>query len=56
MRGNIAAFTSRGAEVWERHVHSAVSQGAVAGDVDGDGQLEVGRVGEGDWVNGMRGW
>ncbi|KAG2425141.1 hypothetical protein HXX76_013895 [Chlamydomonas incerta] len=41
MRGNLAAFSPKGEEVWERHVHSAVSQGAVAGDVDGDGQLEV---------------
>ncbi|PNH00541.1 hypothetical protein TSOC_013631, partial [Tetrabaena socialis] len=41
MRGSLAAFTPRGEEVWERHVHSAVSQGAVAGDIDGDGQLEV---------------
>ncbi|KXZ42251.1 hypothetical protein GPECTOR_175g219 [Gonium pectorale] len=41
MRGNLAAFNTRGEEVWERHVRSAVSQGAVAGDIDGDGQLEV---------------
>ncbi|EFJ48005.1 hypothetical protein VOLCADRAFT_117761 [Volvox carteri f. nagariensis] len=41
MRGNMAAFNVKGEEVWERHVRSAVSQGAVAGDIDGDGQLEV---------------
>ncbi|KAG2483407.1 hypothetical protein HYH03_017715 [Edaphochlamys debaryana] len=41
MRGNLAAFSPKGEEVWERHVHSAVSQGAVAGDIDGDGQLEI---------------
>ncbi|GIL56325.1 hypothetical protein Vafri_11699 [Volvox africanus] len=41
MRGNLAAFNVKGEEVWERHVRSAVSQGAVAGDIDGDGQLEV---------------
>ncbi|GIL89184.1 hypothetical protein Vretimale_18615 [Volvox reticuliferus] len=41
MRGNLAAFNIKGEEVWERHVRSAVSQGAVAGDIDGDGQLEV---------------
>lgn len=51
MRGNLAAFSPKGEEVWERHVHSAVSQGAVAGDVDGDGQLEV-RGGGRRWEHG----
>jgi outer membrane protein assembly factor BamB len=39
--GNIALFNAKGRELWERHVQSMVAQGAVAGDLDGDGLLEI---------------
>jgi hypothetical protein len=40
-RGNVAAFTAGGQEVWETHLGSQVHQAAVFGDVDGDGELEA---------------
>ncbi|CAI5508892.1 unnamed protein product [Closterium sp. Naga37s-1] len=40
-RGNVAAFTSEGKEVWERHLASLIAQGASVGDVNGDGFTEV---------------
>ena len=39
--GNVAAFRADRTEVWERHTHSMITQGATVGDVDGDGELEV---------------
>ena len=40
-RGNVAAFDIHGEEVWSRHVKSLISQGVTAGDVNGDGDLEL---------------
>ncbi|EFN59749.1 hypothetical protein CHLNCDRAFT_133372 [Chlorella variabilis] len=40
-RGNVAAFTAAGKEVWETHLNSQIHQNAVFGDIDGDGELEV---------------
>ncbi|CAI5525941.1 unnamed protein product [Closterium sp. Naga37s-1] len=40
-RGNVAAFSSEGKEVWERHLASLIAQGASVGDVNGDGFTEV---------------
>jgi outer membrane protein assembly factor BamB len=40
-RGNVAAFTGSGREVWERHVGSQISSAVTFGDVDGDGYLEL---------------
>lgn len=40
-RGNTALFNYRGHELWERHVGGLVSQMATAGDVNGDGALEI---------------
>ncbi|EEF34491.1 conserved hypothetical protein [Ricinus communis] len=39
--GNVAAWTSQGKEIWERHLKSLVSQGPTVGDVDGDGRTDV---------------
>ncbi|XP_065852372.1 protein DEFECTIVE IN EXINE FORMATION 1 [Euphorbia lathyris] len=39
--GNVAAWTSQGKEIWERHLKSLVSQGPSVGDVDGDGRTDV---------------
>ncbi|GJP35206.1 hypothetical protein CLOM_g19716 [Closterium sp. NIES-68] len=40
-RGNVAAFSSEGKELWERHLASLIAQGASVGDVNGDGFTEV---------------
>jgi len=40
-RGNIALFNYKGNELWEHHVGSLVAQMATAGDVNGDGNLEI---------------
>mmetsp|Transcript_4558 Transcript_4558/g.9807 ORF Transcript_4558/g.9807 Transcript_4558/m.9807 type:complete len:1070 (-) Transcript_4558:202-3411(-) len=40
-RGNVAAFSTGGDEVWSRHVRSLVAQAPTAGDVNSDGELEV---------------
>ena len=40
-RGSIAAFRGDGTEVWEKHIGSAFVAGAMFGDADGDGQLDV---------------
>eukprot|EP01018_Ginkgo_biloba_P034640 Gb_30710 [translate_table: standard] len=40
-RGNVVAWTTRGEEIWERHVQSLIAQGPTVGDVDGDGHTEV---------------
>ncbi len=37
----MAAFTRLGTEVWERHLASMVTQAPTAGDIDGDGALEL---------------
>lgn len=39
--GNVAAWTSQGVEIWEKHLKSLVPQGASVGDVDGDGHTDV---------------
>eukprot|EP00879_Flechtneria_rotunda_P003998 GHRR01004239.1.p1 GENE.GHRR01004239.1~~GHRR01004239.1.p1 ORF type:complete len:449 (+),score=111.00 GHRR01004239.1:366-1712(+) len=39
--GNIAIWDINGKEIWERHIKSMVTQGAIAGDVNGDGLLEI---------------
>lgn len=41
IHGNVAAWTSQGKEIWERHLKSLVSQGPTIGDVDGDGHTDV---------------
>ncbi|KAK8563853.1 hypothetical protein V6N12_035989 [Hibiscus sabdariffa] len=40
-RGNIAAWTAQGEEIWEVHVKSLVPQGPAVGDVDGDGHTDL---------------
>ncbi|EIE24136.1 integrin alpha N-terminal domain-containing protein [Coccomyxa subellipsoidea C-169] len=40
-RGNVAAFSADGSELWERHVKSLVAQAPSLGDINGDGVLEV---------------
>lgn len=40
-RGSIAAFRGDGSEVWEKHIGSAFVAGAMFGDVDGDGELDM---------------
>uniref|UniRef100_A0A2P2JQE4 Uncharacterized protein LOC105116623 isoform X1 n=2 Tax=Rhizophora mucronata TaxID=61149 RepID=A0A2P2JQE4_RHIMU len=39
--GNVAAWTSQGKEIWEKHLKSLISQGPTVGDVDGDGHTDV---------------
>eukprot|EP00882_Tetradesmus_deserticola_P027871 GHRQ01031008.1.p1 GENE.GHRQ01031008.1~~GHRQ01031008.1.p1 ORF type:complete len:351 (+),score=164.28 GHRQ01031008.1:777-1829(+) len=39
--GNIVLLDVNGKELWERHVKSMITQGGVAGDVDGDGLLDI---------------
>ncbi|CAK7333545.1 unnamed protein product [Dovyalis caffra] len=41
VHGNVAAWTSQGKEIWERHLKSLISQGPTIGDVDGDGRTDV---------------
>ncbi|KAG5253306.1 protein DEFECTIVE IN EXINE FORMATION [Salix suchowensis] len=41
VHGNVAAWTSQGKEIWEKHLKSLVSQGPTLGDVDGDGHTDV---------------
>ncbi|KAI9380538.1 hypothetical protein POPTR_016G110800v4 [Populus trichocarpa] len=41
VHGNVAAWTSQGKEIWEKHLKSLVSQGPTIGDVDGDGHTDV---------------
>ncbi|GBG71239.1 hypothetical protein CBR_g8542 [Chara braunii] len=40
-RGSIAVISWQGQILWERHVHSLISQGATVGDVDGDGSTDI---------------
>ncbi|KAH9324109.1 hypothetical protein KI387_004287, partial [Taxus chinensis] len=40
-RGNVAAWTAQGKEIWEKHLRSLISQGPTVGDVDGDGHTDV---------------
>ncbi|KAK8561693.1 hypothetical protein V6N13_149148 [Hibiscus sabdariffa] len=40
-RGNIAAWTAQGEEIWEVHVKSLVPQGPAVGDVNGDGHTDL---------------
>ncbi|XP_070665985.1 protein DEFECTIVE IN EXINE FORMATION 1 isoform X2 [Malus domestica] len=39
--GNVAAWTTKGVEIWENHLKSLVPQGPTIGDVDGDGHTDV---------------
>lgn len=41
VRGNVAAFTGDGKELWTVHLKSIVAQGPTIGDVDGDGHTDV---------------
>ncbi|KAG5243070.1 DEFECTIVE IN EXINE FORMATION family protein [Salix suchowensis] len=41
VHGNVAAWTSQGKEIWERHLKSLISQGPTIGDVDGDGHTDI---------------
>ncbi|KAB5519965.1 hypothetical protein DKX38_024284 [Salix brachista] len=41
VHGNVAAWTSQGKNIWEKHLKSLVSQGPTLGDVDGDGHTDV---------------
>ena len=40
-RGNVAAFSAAGVELWERHLGSLVANNPTVGDVNGDGATEV---------------
>lgn len=40
-RGNVVALNTKGEEIWTRHVHSLIAQGVTAGDVNGDGDIEL---------------
>ncbi|KAJ7534472.1 hypothetical protein O6H91_13G096300 [Diphasiastrum complanatum] len=40
-RGNVAAWTRNGKEIWEVHVKSLISQAPTIGDVDGNGLTDV---------------
>lgn len=40
-RGNVAAWTSQGKEIWEVHLKSLIAQGPTVGDVDGDGRTDL---------------
>eukprot|EP00250_Pteridium_aquilinum_P004014 c14266_g1_i1 orf=272-2908(+) len=40
-RGNVAAWTNQGKEIWEVHLKSLIAQGPTVGDVDGDGRTDV---------------
>uniref|UniRef100_A0A7N0T2U8 DEX1 C-terminal domain-containing protein n=1 Tax=Kalanchoe fedtschenkoi TaxID=63787 RepID=A0A7N0T2U8_KALFE len=39
--GNVAAWTTQGVEIWEKHLKSLIPQGPTVGDVDGDGHTDV---------------
>ncbi|KAF7825573.1 protein DEFECTIVE IN EXINE FORMATION 1 [Senna tora] len=39
--GNVAAWTPKGALIWEKHLKSLIPQGPTVGDVDGDGHTEL---------------
>jgi hypothetical protein len=41
-RYNVAVFNWKGKEVWERRISGFSAQGAVLGDIDGDGQVGLG--------------
>lgn len=34
-------FDIHGKEIWERHLRSSIAQAITAGDIDGDGQIEI---------------
>lgn len=40
-RHNIAAFSSKGVELWERHMSGFSAQGPTMGDINGDGVVDV---------------
>ncbi|KAH7423955.1 hypothetical protein KP509_12G082900 [Ceratopteris richardii] len=40
-RGNVAAWTNKGKEIWEVHLKSLIAQGPTVGDIDGDGTLDI---------------
>ncbi|KAK4268653.1 hypothetical protein QN277_025273 [Acacia crassicarpa] len=39
--GNVAAWTTKGVLIWEKHLKSLIPQGPTVGDVDGDGHTEL---------------
>ncbi|XP_028770563.1 protein DEFECTIVE IN EXINE FORMATION 1 [Neltuma alba] len=39
--GNVAAWTPKGALIWEKHLKSLIPQSPTIGDVDGDGHTEL---------------
>lgn len=39
--GNVAAWTPKGALIWEKHLKSLIPQGPTIGDADGDGHTEL---------------
>ncbi|KAH7657080.1 Lambda-carrageenase protein [Dioscorea alata] len=39
--GNVAAWTTEGDEIWEKHLKSLIPQGPTIGDVDGDGHTDI---------------
>ncbi|KAG0582223.1 hypothetical protein KC19_3G044000 [Ceratodon purpureus] len=41
VRGNVAAWSGDGKELWTVHLKSIVAQGATIGDVDGDGHTDL---------------
>ncbi|CAK9271598.1 unnamed protein product [Sphagnum jensenii] len=41
VRGNVAAWTRDGKELWTVHLKSLIAQGPSVGDVDGDGNTEI---------------
>ncbi|KAG9453874.1 hypothetical protein H6P81_006778 [Aristolochia fimbriata] len=41
IHGNVAAWTTKGKEIWEVHIKSLIPQGPTIGDVDGDGRTDV---------------
>lgn len=40
-RGNVAAWTNQGKEIWEVHLKSLIAQGPSVGDIDGDGTTDI---------------
>ena len=40
-RGSVAAFSTKGREIWERHLGALIANAAVVGDINGDGRTEV---------------
>ncbi|KAG7965009.1 hypothetical protein I3843_09G201500 [Carya illinoinensis] len=41
VHGNVAAWSTKGEEIWENHLKSLIPQRPTVGDVDGDGHTDV---------------